>query len=56
MAYIGHPLLGDSLYGSKSVLISRQALHCYRLTFINPITNLRQVVKSPLPDDFLQLL
>ena len=28
-AYIGHPLLGDDLYGHKSNLIDRQALHSY---------------------------
>ena len=31
MASIGHPILGDSLYGSESEDISRQALHAYRL-------------------------
>lgn len=36
-AHIGHPLLGDTLYGKKSELINRQALHSYKLTFIHPI-------------------
>ena len=36
---IGHPLIGDSLYGSPSKLINRQALHCYRISFVHPITN-----------------
>lgn len=31
-AYVGHPILGDELYGEKSSDISRQALHCYRMT------------------------
>lgn len=35
---IGHPLIGDSLYGSKSSLINRQALHCYSISFVHPIT------------------
>ena len=39
MAYIGHPLLGDTLYGKKSNLIDGQALHCYRLSFLHPITH-----------------
>lgn len=38
MSAISHPLLGDSLYGSISDLISRQALHCYKLQFVHPIT------------------
>ena len=36
MSYIGHHLLGDSLYGEKSNLIEGQALHCYKLTFLHP--------------------
>ena len=37
-AYIGHPLVGDSLYGEKSDLIEGQALHCYKLKILHPIT------------------
>ena len=39
MSAIGHPLLGDTLYGTSSTLISRQALHSYKISFIHPITN-----------------
>ena len=39
MAYIGHPLLGDTLYGEKSDLIDGQALHCYELAFLHPLTH-----------------
>lgn len=38
MASIGHPLIGDTLYGSPSDLINRQALHSYKISFIHPIT------------------
>lgn len=38
MSAIFHPLIGDSLYGSISDLIDRQALHCYKLRFVHPIT------------------
>lgn len=38
-SHIGHPLLGDSLYGSSSDLIDSQALHSYYLEFIHPITH-----------------
>lgn len=38
-ASIGHPLIGDSLYGKPSSLIKGHALLCYKLSFINPINN-----------------
>ncbi|RXI98228.1 RluA family pseudouridine synthase [Anaerobacillus alkaliphilus] len=37
MAYIGHPLVGDDLYGGKVTKLSRQALHSYQLQFFHPI-------------------
>ncbi|MCI9063140.1 MAG: RluA family pseudouridine synthase [Clostridia bacterium] len=40
MAYIGHPLIGDTLYGDgKSNLINRQALHSYKVSFLHPVTS-----------------
>lgn len=51
MSYIGHPLIGDTLYGCKSNLIARQALHCYKLSFINPVSNERINLKCDLPSD-----
>lgn len=38
-ASIGHPLLGDSLYGEKSDLVDGQALTCTKLSFIHPVSN-----------------
>lgn len=39
MAYIGHPLVGDTLYGNgRSNLINRQALHSYKISFLHPVT------------------
>lgn len=46
MSYIGHPLLGDSLYGEKNNLINGQALHCYKLTFLHPITHKKIEITS----------
>lgn len=37
MAYIGHPIVGDSLYGNESDLITRQALHAYKVEFIHQL-------------------
>ena len=51
MAYIGHPILSDSLYGKKSDLINRQALHCYKQSFINPSSNENMMFQSDLPKD-----
>lgn len=55
-AFAGHPILGDTLYGSKSSLISRQALHSYKTTIINPITNTKMIFTAPIPDDMKKLL
>ena len=52
MSAIGHPLLGDSLYGSISDLIDRQALHCYNLQFIHPVYNDVLNFCGDLPIDF----
>lgn len=51
MSYIGHPLLGDTLYGSSSKLINRQALHSYMLEFIHPVSNEIMNFKCKLPND-----
>lgn len=52
MSAIGHPLLGDTLYGSISDLINRQALHCYNLQFIHPVYNNDLNFFCDLPNDF----
>ena len=52
MSAIGHPLLGDSLYGSISDLINRQALHCFNLQFIHPVYNNDLNFWGDLPNDF----
>lgn len=52
MASISHPLLGDSLYSLPSSLISRQALHCYKIEFTHPITKNRFELTASIPKDF----
>lgn len=56
MAHIGHPLLGDSLYGTNLNLINRQALHSYKMQFIHPISKNILVLEAPVADDIKQLL
>lgn len=55
-SHIGHPLLGDELYGGDMSLINRQALHCGRAEFIHPVTRKKIVVNAPLPDDMRVLV
>ncbi len=57
MSHIGHPLVGDTLYGGDNPhLLDRQALHSYRLTIYHPITKEALTVEAPLPDDLQNLL
>ena len=56
MSYIGHPLLSDTLYGTSSPLISRQALHAYKISFIHPITKQKMEFTSKIPQDFVELV
>ena len=49
--HIGHPILGDTLYGNFSNLINRQALHCYKLCFIHPIFNKKIEIICDIPKD-----
>ena len=57
MAYIGNPLLGDSLYGNNTTsLITRQALHSYKMSFIHPVYNKPILVEAKLPKDMEKLI
>lgn len=49
--YIGHPILGDTLYGNPSKLINRQALHCQKMSFMHPVTKNELVLEAPIPND-----
>ncbi len=53
-SFIGHPILSDTLYGNISNLIDRQALHCYKLSFIHPILKKELYLTAPLPLDLLK--
>lgn len=53
MAHLGHPLLGDTLYGTSSPLISRQALHAYKISFIHPVTREKLELTAPIPEDIV---
>lgn len=55
LAHLGHPLLGDDLYGGSCTLLSRQALHAWRLSFRHPMTHEFVVVTAPLPSDMQRI-
>ncbi|MGG3493768.1 RluA family pseudouridine synthase, partial [Brevibacillus choshinensis] len=55
LSHIGHPLLGDVLYGGKRDLISRQALHAEVLRFEHPFGGQSIEVRASLPADLLDL-
>ena len=57
MAYIGHPLTGDFLYGQENrELIGRPALHSARLELCHPVSGRRLAFAAPLPRDMGKLL
>lgn len=60
LASIGHPILGDRLYGGTLgpglPKITRQALHAHRLEFIHPDSGYLLQLASPLPPDMADLL
>jgi 23S rRNA pseudouridine1911/1915/1917 synthase len=53
-AAISHPLMGDSLYGTKSKLINRHALHAHSIAF--EFEGKAYEFTAPLPDDMTQLV
>ena len=56
MSHLGHPLIGDSLYGTdNSHLIDRQALHASYLSFLQPRYRNTVKVRADLPNDLLEL-
>ena len=58
MAYLGHPVAGDPVYGGKKYLASLngQCLHAYFISFVHPITGEVLTFSAPLPDYFRDFL
>ncbi|SDJ86762.1 RluA family pseudouridine synthase [Sediminibacillus albus] len=54
-SYIGHPLIGDDLYGGNSSRIARQALHCKTLAFSHPASGERLEFTAEMPKDMTSL-
>lgn len=67
MSHIGHPIVGDTLYGGRVVettdaedspthfRFDRQALHAYQIQFVHPVTLQTMMLEAPLRDDILKL-
>ncbi len=56
LAWLGHPLLGDAVYGRRSPLLPRHFLHAHRLAFAHPATGEPLEFNSALPDDLVAAL
>lgn len=54
-SYLGHPLMGDDLYGGERKRINRQALHAQMVEFIHPVTNEPICITAPWPNDITKL-
>lgn len=55
-AYLGHSLLGDTLYGKSSNLINRQALHAYEVEFTHPLSKKKVKYIATVPEDLNKLM
>jgi 23S rRNA pseudouridine1911/1915/1917 synthase len=57
---IGHPVVGDSTYGSGNVMrgvqLQRQFLHAYQLQFTHPLSGKELQLEAPLPEDLQRVL
>ena len=63
LSYIGHPVIGDEIYGSKEsdklakeIELSRQFLHAKKLKFVHPITKKQIELEDKLADDLIKCL
>jgi len=56
LRFVGHPIIGDTLYGTESKLINRQALHAFRVSFTHPITHKKLNFVSSIPKEIETIL
>mgnify|MGYP004506680623 FL=1 len=58
LAYIGHPILGDTVYGAKKPVpgLTGQCLHATGLQFLHPSTGEKITLTCPLPEEFTKML
>ena len=51
LAWLGHPIMGDGVYGRRSPLLARHFLHAHGLSFAHPVSGKPMEFSSPLPPD-----
>lgn len=56
LSWLGHPLLGDDLYGGPLEPLTRQALHCREVSFYHPFIQQKCQFTAPLPQDMNEIL
>ncbi len=56
LASLGHPVVGDAVYGRSTKLVSRQFLHAWRLTLDHPIDGRELSFEAPLAEDLQEAL
>lgn len=56
MAHIGHPLVGDELYGGSKAYFNRQALHCVHLEMFHPLTKGKLPFSSELVESMKKII
>ena len=56
LSYIGHPVLGDDVYGKPFKGIDGQCLHAKKIGFVHPVTGEYMEFDSELPDYFKEIL
>ncbi|PGM55113.1 RluA family pseudouridine synthase [Bacillus sp. AFS053548] len=56
LSFLGHPLIGDLLYGGKQKLLNRQGLHASNVQFTHPFTKENLSIDIPYPSDIKQIL
>lgn len=56
LSYLGHPIVGDRMYGKRSDLISGQALHAVSLSFPHPFEQRVISLEAPYPSSYLRVL
>ncbi len=56
LSAIGHPLVGDDLYGGSIAKLKRPALHCFQISVVQPFTGNTIAIKEDLPEDMQRLL
>lgn len=56
LSSIGHPVVGDTMYGAQGGVLARNFLHSWRISFTQPTSGQRLTVQAPLPEELKEFL